>query len=76
MSPRNPAWVFEEPQKRGSEQCLNIKREFYAHINLSGHLDNLGELNRFLGCTLQVFDGKDLEARVIDLERLKPNLLA
>ncbi len=60
--------IRREAKKIGFGPHLNIKREFDTHINLSGHLDNLGELNRFLGCILQIFDGKDLQSGLVDLE--------
>lgn len=43
-------------------RCLNTKSEFNTNINVTGHLDNLGELHRFLGGGLEVVNGEDLES--------------
>ena len=46
---------------------LNTKGEFNADINVSGHLDDLGELDGLLGGNLEILNGEDLEARFADL---------
>lgn len=46
---------------------LNTKGEFNADINVSGHLDDLGELDGLLGGDLEILNGEDLEARFADL---------
>lgn len=52
------------PTKRRS---LNTKSELDANIDVAGHLNDLGELHRLLGGGLQVIDGEDLEAGVVEL---------
>lgn len=47
---------------------LDAQSELYTHINLTGHLDDLGELDRLLGSALEVLDGEDLETRLVDLD--------
>jgi hypothetical protein len=49
------------------ERRLNTESEFDADINVAGHLDDLGELDRLLGSGLQIVDGEDLEAGVVEL---------
>jgi hypothetical protein len=51
----------------GQPGTLDTKTEFHANINISSHLDNLGKVDSFLGCFLQVRDREDLEAGVVDL---------
>jgi hypothetical protein len=46
---------------------LDTEGELYADIVFACHLYNLGKLDRLLGCSLQVIDGEDLEARIVDL---------
>jgi hypothetical protein len=46
---------------------LETESEFDADINVAGHLDDLGELDRLLGGGLQIVDGEDLEAGVVEL---------
>jgi hypothetical protein len=41
---------------------LNTKSELDANVNVTGHLHDLGELDRLLGGGLEVVDGEDLEA--------------
>lgn len=50
--------------QRGS---LNTEGELDANVDVAGHLDDLGELHRLLGGGLQVVDGEDLEAGVVEL---------
>lgn len=53
--------------KKGFQRSLDTESEFNAHVDFAGHLNNLGELNGFLRSILKVLDGKDLEARFVDL---------
>lgn len=46
---------------------LNTKRELYAHVDITGHFDDFGELDRFFSGILQIFHGKDFEAGFVDL---------
>ena len=47
--------------------CLDTKRELDANVDVSCHLDNLGELYTLLRSILKVVDGEDLEAGFVDL---------
>lgn len=47
--------------------CLDTEGELDANVNVPSHLDDLGELDRLLGGALEVLDGEDLQARVVDL---------
>lgn len=47
---------------------LNTQIELHAHINITRHLHDLGEVNHFLGCFLQICDREDLETGVVDLD--------
>jgi hypothetical protein len=49
---------------------LNAQRKLDTDINIPGHLDHFGELNRFFSGTLQVFDTENLQTRLIDLENV------
>lgn len=46
---------------------LDTKGEFYANIDVAGHFDDLAELDRLLGSLLEIINGEDLEARLVDL---------
>lgn len=46
---------------------LYTKREFYAHVDVTGHFDDLGELDGFFSGILQVFHGEDFQAGFVDL---------
>jgi hypothetical protein len=46
---------------------LDSKGELDTNIDLTGHLDNLGELDGLLGGVLEVLDGEDLQAGLVDL---------
>lgn len=46
---------------------LNTKSEFNTNVNVSGHLDDLGELNGLLGRNLEILDRENLKARLADL---------
>jgi len=48
-------------------RSLNTKGELDADVDVAGHLDDLGELHRLLGGSLQIVDGEDLEAGVVEL---------
>lgn len=47
---------------------LDAQSELHANIDLTGHLDDLGELDRLLGSALEVLNGEDLETRLVDLD--------
>lgn len=49
------------------ERRLNTEGEFDADVNVARHLDDLGELDGLLGGGLQIVDGEDLKAGVVDL---------
>lgn len=51
-----------------SERCLDSKGELDADVDLAGHLDDLGELDGLFGGVLEVLDGEDLQAGLVDLE--------
>lgn len=48
---------------------LDTKSELNTDIDLASQLDDLGELNRLLGSALEILNGEDLEARVVELQR-------
>lgn len=48
---------------------LDTQGELDTDINLTGHLDDLGELDRLLGGVLEVLDGEDLKTRLVDLRK-------
>lgn len=48
--------------------CLDAEGELDANVDLAGHLDDLGELDGLLGGVLEVLDGEDLQAGLVDLE--------
>lgn len=50
------------------QRSLNTKSELDANVDVARHLDDLGELHRLLGGGLQVIDGEDLEAGVVELD--------
>ena len=52
---------------RQKRRSLNTKSEFDTDIDVARHLDDLRELHRLLGGGLQVIDGEDLEAGVVEL---------
>jgi hypothetical protein len=47
----------------------DTKRKLHADVNLARHLDNLGEIHDLLGSFLQICDGEDLEAGIVDLDK-------
>ena len=47
--------------------CLDAESELDADVDLAGHLDDLGELDGLLGGVLEVLDGEDLQAGLVDL---------
>lgn len=51
-----------------SESCLDSKGELDADVDLAGHLDDLGELDGLFGSALEVLNGEDLQAGLVDLE--------
>lgn len=65
-----------------SEQCIeeakttiqNLYKVFMerdaTQIDLTGHLDDLGELDRLLGGVLEVLHGEDLKTGLVDLNAL------
>ena len=42
-------------------------KDFLPKRGKRTHFHNLGELHRFLGCALQVFNGKDFKSGIVDL---------
>lgn len=48
-------------------RSLDTKAELDSDVDVARHLDNLGELRRFLRRALKVLDREDLEARFVDL---------
>ncbi len=54
---------FRPQTRRGSD----TKAELDTNINLSSHFHDLGEVNCLGRSFLQIGDGENLEARVIDL---------
>ena len=54
-------------ERKEKKKKLDTKSELNTHVNLTSHLDHLGELNRLLSCVLQVVNREDLEARLVDL---------
>mgnify|MGYP007076151788 FL=1 len=53
---------------KGVNTPLDAEGELNTDIDVAGHLDNLGELNRLLSGVLEVLDGEDLKAGLVDLE--------
>ena len=53
---------------KGVNVPLDAEGELNTDIDVAGHLDNLGELNRLLSGVLEVLDGEDLKAGLVDLE--------
>lgn len=52
----------------GSWNLLDTQGELNTDIDLAGHLDDLGELDGLLSSALEVLNGEDLQARLVDLE--------
>jgi len=50
-------------------RSLDAQGELNADIDLTGHLDDLGELDRLLGGILEVLHGEDLKTRLVDLKQ-------
>jgi hypothetical protein len=46
---------------------LDTQSELNTNINVTRHLDDLGELDRLLSRTLEIINGEDLKTRVVDL---------
>jgi hypothetical protein len=53
---------------KGVNIPLDAEGELNTDIDVAGHLDNLGELDRLLSGVLEVLDGEDLKAGLVDLE--------
>lgn len=51
-------------------RSLDAQGELNADIDLTGHLDDLGELDRLLGGVLEVLHGEDLKTGLVDLNAL------
>lgn len=51
------------------KELLDSQGELDTDIDVTGHLDDLGELDRLLGGVLEVLHGEDLEAGLVDLEK-------
>ena len=45
----------------------NAQRELNTHINVPGHLHNLGEIHSLLSCGLQVLNRENLQSGIVDL---------
>lgn len=45
---------------------LDTEGELDTDVDVTGHLNNLGELDRLLSSSLEVLDGEDLQARLVD----------
>lgn len=58
--------IFRLQYFRGLRR-LDTEGELDADVDLAGHLDDLGELDGLLGGVLEVFDGEDLQAGLVDL---------
>lgn len=54
-------------RKELEENFLDSKGELNADVDVTGHLDDLGELDGLLGGGLEVLDGEDLQAGLVDL---------
>jgi hypothetical protein len=52
---------------KGIGRNLDSEGELDADVDVTGHLDDLGELDGLLGGGLEVLDGEDLEAGLVDL---------
>lgn len=48
---------------------LDAQGELDTDVDLTGHLDDLGELDGLLSGVLEVLDGEDLKAGLVDLEK-------
>ena len=73
---------FASPRKKANENApyplyhykqkvkhpLDAEGELNTDVDLTRHLDDLGELDGFLSGVLEVFDGEDLKAGLVDLE--------
>jgi hypothetical protein len=51
-------------------RSLDAQGELNTDIDLTGHLDDLGELDRLLGGVLEVLDGEDLKTGLVDLSNI------
>lgn len=49
--------------------ALDTKSELDADVDVAGHLDDLGELDGLLSGVLEILDGEDLKAGLVDLEK-------
>jgi hypothetical protein len=47
---------------------LDAEGELNTDVDLAGHLNDLGELDGLLSGVLEVLDGEDLKAGLVDLE--------
>lgn len=48
---------------------LDAEGELNTDVDLAGHLDDLGELDGLLSGVLEILDGEDLKAGLVDLEK-------
>lgn len=53
----------------GAPWVLDTERELDTDVDVASDLDELGELDGLLGGVLEVVDGEDFEAGLVDLER-------
>jgi len=56
-------------EDKGGKRPSNAKGELDANVDITRLLDNLRELHGLCGGVLQVVDGEDLEAGVVDLDK-------
>jgi hypothetical protein len=56
--------------RRRGAWALDTERELDTDVDVARDLDELGELDGFLGSGLEVVDGEDFEARFVDLEHI------
>jgi hypothetical protein len=54
LNQRPSKWLSSRVSWKGCsvDRSLNTKSELDANVNVTGHLDNLGELDGLLGCGL------------------------
>jgi hypothetical protein len=66
MSQRRFNSIRLEKRKCSILGDLNTQGELDTDIDLAGHLDDLGELDGLLGSVLEVFNGEDFQAGLVD----------
>lgn len=66
---RNPVPIrlhFQQPAATRGASTLDAEGKLDANVNVASELDNLGELDSLLGGVLEIVNGEDLEARLVD----------